>query len=111
MERYLLTRLDAQFDRPQAVRIAREGLRRLVNWLGREHPDITSLAQLDRALIEEYFRWLPTYLSQNTGQTLHVTTRKHEINAIGAFWRDTSMWGWDDVPTGPLLTSRDAPRR
>lgn len=111
VERYLLTRLEAQFDRPQTVRIAREGLRRFVNWLGREHPDITSLAQLDRALIEEYLRWLPTYLSQNTGEPLHVTTRKHEINAIGAFCRDTSMWGWEDVPGGPLLTTRDAPRR
>ncbi|BCW77868.1 tyrosine-type recombinase/integrase [Arthrobacter sp. NicSoilB11] len=111
VERYLLTRLEAHFDRPQTVRIAREGLRRFVNWLGREHPDITSMAQLNRTLIEEYLRWLPTYPSQNTGQPLHVTTRKHEINAIGAFCRDTSMWGWDDAPRGPLLTARDAPRR
>ncbi|MEV8133523.1 tyrosine-type recombinase/integrase [Pseudarthrobacter oxydans] len=111
IERYLSTRLEAQFDRPQTVRIAREGLRRFVNWLGREHPDITSLAQLDRALVEEYLRWLPTYTSQTTGQPLQVTTRKHEINAIGAFCRDTGMWGWDDVPGGPLLTTRDAPRR
>lgn len=82
-----------------------------MNWLGREHPDITSMAQLDRALIEEYLRWLPTYSSQNTGQPLHVTTRKHEINAIAAFCRDTGIWGWDDVPGRPLLTTRDAPRR
>ncbi len=111
VERYLLTRLEAQFDRPQTVRLARDGLRRFVNWLGREHPNIASLADVNRALIEEYLRWLPTYLSQNTGQPLHVTTRKHEINAIAAFCRETSMWGWDDVPGGPLLTPRDAPRR
>lgn len=111
VERYLSTRLEAQFDRPQTVRISREGLRRFVNWLGREHPDITSMAQLDRTVLEEYLRWLPTYPSQITGQPLHVTTRKHEINAIGAFCRDTSIWGWDDVPGGPLLTNRDAPRR
>jgi hypothetical protein len=49
VERYLRTRLEAQFDRPQTVRTAREGLRRLVNWLRREHPRVTSLAQLDRA--------------------------------------------------------------
>ncbi|UTT69369.1 site-specific integrase [Arthrobacter sp. DNA4] len=111
VERYLSTRLEAQLDRPQTVRIAREGLRRFVNWLGREHPEVISLAQLDRTLVEEYLRWLPTYTSQTTGQPLQVTTRKHEINAIGAFCRDTSMWGWDDVPGGPLLTTRDAPRR
>jgi integrase len=110
VERYLRTRLEARFDRPQTVRLARDGLRRLVNWLGREHPHVTSLAQLDRALIEDYLRWLPTYLSQNTGEPLHATTRKHEINAIGSFCRDTGIWGWDDVPGRPLLTTRDAPR-
>jgi len=110
VERYLSTRLEAGFDRPQTVRLARDGLRRLVNWLGREHPHVTSLAQLDRALIEDYLRWLPTYLSQNTGEPLRATTRKHEINAIGSFCRDTGIWGWDHVPGRPLLTSRDAPR-
>lgn len=109
VERYLRSRLEAKFDRPQTVRIVREGLRRFVNWLGREHPGITSLAQLDRALIEEYLRWLPTYPSQTTGQPLQATTRKHEIHAIGAFCRDTSMWGWADVPSGPLLTTRTHP--
>ena len=110
IERYLNIRLEAQFDRPQTVRLAREGLRRLVNWLGREHPEINSLAQLDRALIEDYLRWLPTRLSQTTGQPLTITTRKHEINAIGAFCRDTGIWDWSEVPGRPLLTTRDAPR-
>lgn len=110
VERYLLTRLEASFDRPQTVRLAREGLRRLVNWLGRERPHIMSLAHLDRALIEDYLRWLPTCISQTTGEPLQATTRKHEINAIGTFCRDTGIWGWDDVPGRPLLTTRDAPR-
>jgi integrase len=110
VERYLRIRLEAQFDRPQTVRLAREGMRRLVNWLGREHPHVTSLAQLDRALIEDYLRWLPTCLSQITGEPLQATTRKHEINAIGAFCRDTGIWGWEEVPGRPLLTTRDAPR-
>jgi integrase len=110
VERYLRTRLEAQFDRPQTVRGARESLRRLVNWLGREHPQIISLAQLDRAVIEDYLRWLPTYVSQSTGQPLTATTRKHEINSLGAFCRDTGIWGWEEVPGRPLLTTRDAPR-
>ena len=111
VERYLRTRLEAKFDRPQTVRLAREGLRRLVGWLAAHHTEITSLAQLDRTLIEEYLRWLPTYRSKQTGHPLQATTRKHEINAIGAFCRDTAVWGWDDVPGRPLLTGRDTPRR
>ena len=111
VERYLRQRLDANFDRPQTVRLAREGLRRLVNWLGREHPEITSLADLDRHLVEEYLRWLPTCISNTTGQPLTVTTRKHELNAIASFCRDTAVWGWGDVPGRALLTGRDTPRR
>lgn len=111
VERYLTVRLEAKFDRPQTVRLAREGLRRLVNWLYQHHSEITNLAQLDRRIVEEYMRWLPSYVSQRSGGPLQATTIKHELNAFGAFCRDTAIWGWDDVPGRPLLTNRDSPRR
>lgn len=111
IERYLRTRLHAKFDQPQTVRLAREGLRRLTVWITAHHAEVINLAQLDRTLIEEYLCWLPTCCSKHTGQPLQPTTLKHEINAIGAFCRDTAVWGWDNVPGRPLLTTRDAPRR
>jgi len=111
VERYLRLRLEAHFDRSQTIRLAREGLRSLVSWLTTQHPEITSLAQLDRALIEDYLRWIPSCTSKITGKPLVVTTVKHEINAIGAFCRDTAIWGWDNVPGRPLITNRDSPRR
>lgn len=111
VERYLRIRLEAKFDRPQTVRLAREGLRRFVGWLTLEHPEVTTLAQVDRSLMEEYLRWLPGCPSKHTGEPLAVTTVKHEVNAIGAFCRDTAIWGWTDVPGRPLISSRDTPRR
>ena len=111
VERYLRLRLEAKFDRPQTVRLARESLRRFINWLGAEHPDIDNLARVDRSIGEEYLKWLPTYLSKNTGKPLAVTTLKHEVNALAAFCRDTAVWGWTDVPGKPLFTLRDTPRR
>jgi integrase len=66
---------------------------------------------LDRALIEDYLRWIPDCRSKLTGKPLAVTTVKHEINAIGAFCRDNAIWGWAEVPGRPLITSRDSPRR
>lgn len=111
VERYLRLRLDAKFDRPQTVRLSRESLRRFINWLGAEHPEIVSLAGVDRGIAEDYLQWLPTYVSKNTGQPLAVTTVKHEINALAAFCRDTAVWGWSDVPGKPLFTLRDTPRR
>jgi hypothetical protein len=54
VERYLRLRLDAKSDRPQTVRLARESLRRFINWLCVEHPDIDNLSGIGRAIAEEY---------------------------------------------------------
>ena len=93
------------------MRLSRESLRRFINWLGTEHPEIDGLGRVNRGIAEEYLQWLPTYLSKNTGQPLAVTTVKHEVNALAAFCRDTAVWGWSDVPGKPLFTLRDTPRR
>lgn len=111
VERYLRLRLDAKIDRPQTVHLARQALRRFVNWLASDQPHITSLAQVDRATIERYMQWLPTCPSQHTGLPLATTSVKHELNGIAAFFRDTAVWGWAETPGRPLLTSRDTPRR
>jgi integrase len=109
-ERYLRLRLDAGLDRPQTVRLARAALRRFTGWLTSQHPEITSFAGVTRTVIEEYLQWLPGQISARTGTPLRVSTVKHEINNIAAFFRDTAIWGWSDVPGHPLLTGRDAPR-
>lgn len=98
IERYLTVRLEAKLDRPQTLRLAREGLRRFVNWLGAHHPETTNLAQLDRHIVEEYLRWLPSCVSRRTGGPLSATTVKHEINAIAAFCRDTPSWAGTTSP-------------
>jgi hypothetical protein len=72
VERYLRLRLEAKFDRPQTVRLARESLRRFINWLSAEYPDVGNLSRVDRSTAEEYLKWLPTYLSNNTGKPLAV---------------------------------------
>lgn len=109
-ERYLRLRLDSGGDRPQTVRLARDALRRFAAWLACSHPEITSFAQVTRPVVEDYLCWLPGCASKQTGRPLATTTVKHEINAIGVFFRDTAAWGWDDVPGRALLTGRDSPR-
>jgi integrase len=109
-ERYLRLRLDAAFDRPQTVRLTRAALRRFACWLAAQHPEITSFAQVTRPVIEEYLQWLPGCASILTGKPLVRSTVKHEINSIAAFFRDTAIWGWDEVPGRALLTGRDSPR-
>ena len=46
IERYLRLHLDANLDRPQTVRHARDALRRLVTWMTAAHAEMTSLADL-----------------------------------------------------------------
>ncbi len=65
---------------------------------------------MTRPVIEEYLQWLPGQPSALTGKPLVTSTIKHEINNIAAFFRDTAVWGWDDVPGRSLLTARDSPR-
>jgi integrase len=111
VERYLKLRLNGHYDRPQTVHLVRQALRRLVNWLVENRPQLTTLAQLDRDTVEDYLQWLPTCISQQTGLPLVRSTRASEISAIAAFCRDTAIWGWSDVPGRPLLTRRDIPHR
>lgn len=75
IERYLRLRLDAKLDRLQTIRLAREALRRLVGWLSALHPEVTTLAELDRPLIEDYLRWVPGCTSKITGKPLVTTMR------------------------------------
>jgi len=57
VERYVRLHLDANIDRPETVRHARDALRRLTHWLASAHPEITSLAELRREHAEEFLRW------------------------------------------------------
>ena len=54
IERCLRLHLNANLDRPQTVRHARDALRRLVNWMGEAHPEMASLADLHRDHAEEF---------------------------------------------------------
>jgi hypothetical protein len=67
IERYLRLHLDANLDRPQTVRHARDALRRLVTWMTDAHPEMTSLAELHREHAEEFLRWLGTRTDQQSG--------------------------------------------
>ena len=109
-ERYLRLRLDAAFDRPQTVRLARAALRRFAGWLTACHPEITSFAGVTRAVIEEYLQWLPGQRSARTGQPLVTSTVKHEINHSPRSSATPRSGAGTASPGTRLLTGRDSPR-
>ena len=110
IERYLRLHLDANLDRPQTVRHARDALRRLVAWMSETHPEMTSLADLHREHAEEFLRWLGTQTNQQTGAPLSISYRRTVVTLITRFVTETAAWGWDDVPARVLFTRADIPK-
>ncbi len=110
IERYLRLHLDANLDRPQTVRHARDALHRLVSWMAQEHPEMASLADLHREQAEEFLRWLGTQSNQQTGAPLSISYRRSVVTLITRFVTETAAWGWDDVPARVLFTRGDIPK-
>lgn len=110
IERYLRLHLDANLDRPETVRHARDALRRLVKWLNATHPEITNLSQLHREHGEEFLRWLAAQTNQHTGAPLVVSTRRSVVTLLARFFNETAAWQWDDVPGRVLFTRADIPK-
>jgi integrase len=110
LERYLRLHLQANLDRPQTVRHARDALRRLVTWMTQAHPEMTSLAELHREHAEEFLCWLGTQVSRHTGVPLSVSLRRTVITWITRFVAETAAWGWDNVPGRVLFTRADIPK-
>jgi integrase len=110
LERYLRLHLQANLDRPQTVRHARDALRRLVTWMAGAHPEMTSLAELHREHAEEFLCWLGTQVSQHTEAPLSVSLRRTVITWITRFVTETAAWGWNDVPGRVLFTRADIPK-
>ena len=110
LERYLRLHLQANLDRPQTVRHARDALRRLVTWMASAHPEMGSLAELRREHAEEFLRWLGSQVSQHTGAPLSISFRRTVVTLITRFVSETAAWGWDDVPARVLFTRGDIPK-
>ena len=110
IERYLRLHLDANLDRPQTVRHARDALRRLVTWMGEAHPEMASLVDLHREHAEEFLGWLGTQTNQQTDAPLSVSYRRTVVTLIARFVTETAAWGWDDVPARVLFTRGDIPK-
>ena len=109
IERWLRGRLNSQ-DQIGSARAARDSFRYLLRWLAEAHPDMKSLKELDRTHIEEFIAYLHDYINPRNGKPLALQTRQTYLSPLLIFFRETSQWGWDDVPGRPLLSRTDLPR-
>jgi len=109
IERWLRLRLQTT-DRAESVRHYRDSFRYLLRWLADTHPQISSLRQLNRTHLEGFLTFLHAHITPRTQQPLNVKTRYSCISSLLSFFRETSQWGWEDVPGRPLLGRADLPK-
>lgn len=109
IQRWLNGRLYGQ-DQIGSARAARDSFRYLLRWLADTHPDITTLAELDRSHIEDYLAYLHDYINPRSRRPLAHQTRYSYLSPLLQFFRETSQWGWDDVPIRQLLSRSDLPK-
>ena len=109
IKRWLTGRLQST-DRHESVRGARDAFRYLLRWLADQNPEITSLAELTRDHMEAYLAHLHDRINPRNGRPLAARTRYTYISPLLGFFQEASQWGWDDVPSRPLLGRSDLPR-
>jgi integrase len=105
-----LTGLMQTTDRAESVRHARDAFRYFLRWLVTEHADVTSLRGLTREHLEEYLTHVHDRINPRNGLPLAGRTRYSYVSPLLQFFRETSQWGWTDVPARPLLGRSDLPR-
>lgn len=96
--------------RSETVRQARDSFRYLITWLSRAHPEVANLQQLTRAHMEEYLIHLHHQINRRNGRPLSARTRSAYLGPLLAFFRETSQWGWEDVPARQVLGRSDMPK-
>lgn len=85
-------------------------LRLFTTWLAAARPQIESLTELDRPTTEEFLAWLVEHPVPLTGRPYAPGSRRGIVVALAQFFRDTALWGWDDVPGIALIMAADVPK-
>jgi site-specific recombinase XerD len=97
--------------RPSSVLSTDLSMRTFATFMVARHRDVTAVADLQRAHLEDYKRWLLTRGNGRGQATLSATTRSNRLGALRMFFLRAIEWGWEDAPVRPLLFLGDLPTR
>ena len=98
-------------QRPATVIRNESALRELGVFLAGHDPEVACVADIRRAHLEAYKRWLAARPVKRPGKgpTLAANSIKNRLVGIGLFFERLMEWGADDVPTSRLLYYGDLP--
>ncbi|MGI9060493.1 MAG: tyrosine-type recombinase/integrase [Ktedonobacteraceae bacterium] len=108
ISRYLTAR--SLTSRPGTIVRMEVSFRRFMQWLSQAYPQIETFAEVTRDHLFEFAEWLNSWKGMHSGQPLSVLTKRGNLSALSAFFRDVTNWEWDDVPLRPLLAAGDLPK-
>lgn len=107
--RYLSTR--RLTGRPNTIRHIDTALHHLIAWLARTYPTLDSFADMTREHLLAYAEALNTELSLRTKQPLALSTKRSTLAILSVFFQEVAQWRWEDVPSHPLFSAGDLPKR
>jgi hypothetical protein len=97
-------------DAPSTVDKLELAVRVFGNWLGENHPKITTFADVTRDHCLGWIGHIAEEPTERTGKPLGVMSRIQRISGLSQFFRDTAIWQYADVPGYTLIGAGDAPK-
>lgn len=82
-----------------------KGINLLSEFLDDNYPEIQSLTQLDRKIIEDFLGYI------NLNSNLKPRTQSSRIGAVKTFFETCTLFRWDEAPKQTLLLSDDVKKK
>lgn len=82
-----------------------KGINFLSEFLNDNYPEIQSLTQLNRTIIEEFLGYI------NLNNNLKPRTQSSRIGAVKTFFETCTLFGWDEAPKQTLLLTDDVKKK
>lgn len=97
-------------DAPSTVDKLELAVRVFTTWLGDQHPEINTFADVGREHCLDWIGYIAEAPNMTTGNPLGVMSRIQRISGLSQFFRDTAIWQYPDVPGHALIGAGDAPK-
>lgn len=90
--------------RPKTVSSLATRLAHFGRFLAVNHPELASLADLDRQIhIEPYLTAVARAVNSKTGQPISTADQGRRIRAVQHMLAEIAEWGWREAPGRPLV--------
>jgi len=109
--RYVQTR--ASVLRPRSVESLVNDLLPFAEFLTAQHPEVTSLRDLQRSHVEEFLIWnrtRPWRGRKARPQPVSAAVAQSAVLSLRNLLEDIAVWGWAEAPTGRLVFAADVPK-